>query len=226
MFVLMAGCFQKCPATSTNEMLDSSFTKGCVMQILREVPDLAVATQITAEGFSQKVSPTLQKDVQEHLRGGQLIYRVVDDGNDVGFGIFKVLNANILYVSGAILRSKYQGKGLFGKLVGQARIDEPDVLYLALRTQSCSCWIAGMKLCKNWFLHWDGNKMPFDHVMMKRHVVADYLHCDIFSRRHYEGSLYGKKPVHHDEQFQQWWDRMIPPCEEGGGEICIGTLKK
>lgn len=193
------------------------------MNIVRGIPDLEVAIQIAAEGFQQQISSELREDVGSHLKKGELIYRLVEDEKDIGFAIFNVINTDILYLSGVIINSYYQKHGLVASLVHQVRIEVPRVTFLALRTQSLRMWVAGERLCKEWYPN-KHSQIPNDIIHVGNSVGA-YLKCSFpYCKGIYGSALYGVKPIYTNNFLQNWWD-SICTFEQGDAVLCAGRLK-
>lgn len=206
------------------------------MKIIREIPDLDVATQIAAEGFMRSVSEALRKDVEDHLKD-RLVLRALDGEKDVAFAAFNLLNDTNLYLAGMMVRPEYQQKGLFAQLVAEARVqvrvDGNEAHYLSLRTQSCPCFVAFTKLCSRWEPGGHHYEYGYDQILWaKGWTVAEFLgkkrqgeEMDYHRCKEvYGGPMYGKKPVYHDKQKQSWWDSWCD-FEKGDAIICIGALK-
>lgn len=197
------------------------------MHIVKETPSLKVATKIAASGFCQPISAALEKDVANHLGGGDIVYTILDDDKRaVGFAIFNEFGQHreILYLAGVILDGEHQGREIVSKTVNRARIDFGRACYLALRTQSLRMWMAGKKICTSWYPENMGNLT--DSLREVGQDVSQKVGSDFpIGIGVYGGPLYGEKPNHMDPELQEWWDGICD-FERGDAVICVGTLPR
>lgn len=187
----------------------------------REPPGIDSATEIASLGFVQPISQGLRRDVASHLQHGEIVYSVFKDDAPVGFVILNLVLDNVLYLSGVILRPEIQGKGVARMAVEAARM-ATGAEWLTLRTQSIRMWVAGQKMCAEWFPHHEAS--PSSEASRLAHQVARMTNS-VFpvKKGHYGGPLYGKKPLHHDPRMNAWWDSV---CDFGMGDavFCIGRF--
>jgi hypothetical protein len=195
------------------------------MHLIRTTPDLDRATAIAASGFVQTLSPSLRQDVFEHLAGGDLVYELHADDRMVGFAIFNVWEpeGEILYLSGIIVDEAYQRRTNLQTVLQRACLDAPGSRYLALRTQSVRMWLAASRLCEPWFPRAQVSA-PSPELAAAGEAVAQRIGSAFpVGRAHYDGPLYGAKPVHRDPALQAWWDGLCN-FERGDAVICVGQL--
>lgn len=192
------------------------------MNITKSVPDLRLATEIAASGFCQPVSTELEQDVAEHLAGGELVYTVHEHEQVVGFAIFNVWD-DVLYLSGIILDDEHQRQEAVHMAVRAARSEANGVKYLALRTQSLRMWVAGSRVCQVWFPGPYAESPNSDMAYVGELTAARIGSAFPVGAGCYGGPLYGKKPVYHDQQRQQWWDGICD-FDRGDAVICVGVL--
>lgn len=195
-----------------------------IIVVLR-VPEVEVATAITSSGFVQPVSSALRDDVAVHLRGGELVYSIGDNGRVVGFAIFTMWN-DVLYLNGIQLHKDYQGRGIAGRVVAHAR-RECRPRYLALRTQSLRMWVAGKRILGSvmgysWCPKPSGDMSP--EVKDVRERLAKHLGMTSIEQAGFYGApLYGAKPTYHDPKLQAWWDGICD-FERGDAVLCVGVF--
>lgn len=194
------------------------------MHLVKTKPDPGAALQIAASGFCQPVSAELEKDVTEHIAGGDLHFSFMQAARTVGFAIFNVWD-DILYLSGIIMHADYQQRRAVQQAVAAARIEAPSACYLAYRTQSYRMWRAAEPTCDFWFpASSNSSKSVLAELVWVGGRVSQRIGSTFpVHQGWYGGPLYGKKPVRGSFTDQQGWDWQCN-FNRGDALICVGKF--
>ncbi|PIZ01064.1 hypothetical protein COY61_00795 [bacterium (Candidatus Gribaldobacteria) CG_4_10_14_0_8_um_filter_33_9] len=193
-----------------------------MISIKHAIPSIEIATKIAAKGFIQPITEALLRDVVSHLREG-IVFSLEEDKCIIGFSIFSIFD-DILYLSGIILMPDFQGRSVGGKVIDFIR-QKTGTKYLALRTQSVHMWSVGRKICCEWHPMQIADKNIPKDIWVRGIKVGKKI-GSIFPTTigHYNGPLYGTKPLSRDPKLQSWWD-SICDFKRGDAIICIGRFK-
>jgi hypothetical protein len=189
------------------------------VQIVRESPDLTIATLIASSGFVQPISPELQGDVDVHLREGQIVYSIMSHNEVAGFAIFKTFG-DILYLGGIILRDDHQGTAIAPRVIQLAR-ETTQTQWLGLRTQSPIMWASAKNMVRSIFPH--PSEKDVQTYLRAQRLARELGMGSPFRTGFYGGPLYGKKPIHRDAKIQDWWDSFCQ-FERGDAVVVVGRF--
>lgn len=186
---------------------------------------LKSATRLTAQGFGCEDTPELRRDVEQHVTGQKLLFKIALNGVLVGYAVFyTVCDGTVLYLSGIMIEPNAQGNGIAQLVIEHAR-RETGTKYLALRTASPRMWRAGAKVCPgSWHPHALDALDDEMHALGNR--VAKAIGCEQLGLNSgfYGHDLYGERPTHRVDAFQDWWETICPHPEKGDAVVCIGKF--
>lgn len=161
-------------------------------------------TQVTRKGFGTEMG---REDVRAHVFEPDILYLIHAENEYIGFATFehyKQDNKNVLFLEGIVLDPKYQGCGLFSRVV-EKELDEFDADILAMRTQNPAVYRAteNLKQTKQIFPNEQGipeniKKLAEGLADMKYKLTLD----DKFVMRNVYGcSLNGTRPECNSNSF-------------------------
>ncbi len=154
-------------------------------------------TSVTRKGFGTEMG---REDVRAHAFEPDVLYLIYAENNYAGFATFehyKQDDKNVLFLEGIVLDPKYQGCGLFSRVV-EKELAEFDADILAMRTQNPAVYRATQNLRQTKQIFPNENDVP-ENVKHFAEDLADMkykltLDDNFVMRNVYGCSLNGTRP--------------------------------
>lgn len=190
-----------------------------------EMPGIGEAVRLAAEGFGRPVTDVLAEDVRSHLSSAEFALCAREGGALVGYMIFTVPVADVLYISGTLIEPSRQGTGI--KTAGTVLAFEryPSLRWFSGRTQSAVVWASAARIASELTPSRDASGLSAEGAARLDALVASLGMSGPTHPGFYGGPLYGEKPTHRDPTAQAWWDTLCD-FERGDAILYLGRFQR
>lgn len=192
------------------------------MRYVKRTPTLQEAVKLASEGFVQPITPGLEKDVFEHLEGTDFCVCIYDGETLVGCMLCTIPLPRVLYISGTLVLTDYQGCGIKAASTRAIFSWHPELKWFAGRTQSSIVWSSVRRIAHAVLPNPEEDSYP-EMARIRDRVAKELGMNEVIERAFYGGPLYGEKPVNHATRVQDWWDSFCS-YERGDAVLYIASL--
>lgn len=172
--------------------------------------------QLTQSGFCREKSESLKQNTKNHVKQSEFLYLVTKNNSIIAYAVFDYLaeeNLNILYLSGIMVSTDYQGQGVAGSLIRLALNEFQTAKYLTVRTQSPIMYESIQRCCED--VYPNTGPIPQDIALVgqvvasKRLKMKNYNTTTMTAEGVYGSALYGIKPRSNNEYINNWFNTNI-----------------
>jgi hypothetical protein len=175
-------------------------------------------TSVAKSGFGSSMT---REDVSNHVRGSDEMMVVYKDGRPVAFGLYKILNQSLAYLSGSVVEQGRQKDGIYTELV-KKRIEflRQKVDYVSIRTQNPLVYHVFAKSVSDMY---PGRKPVDEKIISMARMVDDRIDRDMIVRGCYGRRLADIDFKPRDAESAEVFRNI--DVDKGDAIVLIGSVK-